>query len=139
MLRLASIKDDTYVPYAETNKQLTDRPRVYFGTEAEFDALPAFQKKKYQYLDTPEYSESIVYEELEITTAANQYVSPFTHYGGATVQSEGKIVSAYVIAPDTVSIPVVYTPLGSPKWVCLCAMKAATFTVRVGVLQEVSA
>ena len=47
MLRLASDPDDTYAPYAETNKQLTDRPREFVGTQAEWTALSTQEKNKY--------------------------------------------------------------------------------------------
>lgn len=67
MVRLASVKDDTYVPYAETNKQLTDRPNEFIGTQAEWGALTSQQKKKYQLVNLTDDAEADVVEEFELT------------------------------------------------------------------------
>lgn len=58
MLRFASDPDDTYAPYAETNKQLTDRPREFVGTQAEWTALSSAEKAKYTLVNITDDSET---------------------------------------------------------------------------------
>ena len=64
MIRCASIEDDTYVPYAETNKQLTDRPREFVGTQAEWEALSTQEKNKYALVNLTDDEETGGYEDF---------------------------------------------------------------------------
>ena len=52
MVRLASIKDDTYVPYAMNNQELTKKANnTFYGHKATWDALSTAEKIKYEYAE----------------------------------------------------------------------------------------
>ena len=71
MLRLATDPDNTWVPYAETNKQLTDRPNVFVGTTAEWNALTAYQKARYQLVNLTDDKETLGIAPVDVVEDGN--------------------------------------------------------------------